>query len=246
MKKLVRLFACLTAALLLTVTFVSLQPAAYAAAGAEIDPTLETLPEIVEETFTLIDDDTMDNKGWLALQASVPTGFAGPIYVEVRSKSTGIRETIELSALTGYYDGQWLNAGTYTVLRTYVLDSDYFSVTCDMEDFVITNEEDAALRFTVESNGRMEQELEDIRATFVPNIPTTPETAPETTETTLAPEISAEPTVPGTEAPEAAVVPTEQGNASFAVQLLMDILATVIFVGIVLLIAYLVRHFRTQ
>lgn len=244
MKKPVRTFLCLTALLILTAAFFSPPPAAFAASGAEMEPALETLPEIVDETFTLIDDDTMDNKGWLTLRASVPTGFVGAIYAEVRNKSTGTRETIELSALTGYYDGQWLRTGTYTVLRTYVLDSDYFSVTCDTADFVVTNEEDAVLRFTVESNGQMEQELEQIRSTFVPNIPQ--ETAPETIETTPVPETSATPTAPATEAAVPVTVSQDQEVSTFSSRLVMDLLAAVIFIGIVFLIAHLVRHFRAQ
>lgn len=250
MKKAVRICLFLIVLLMLIASFFSPPPAAFAASGAETVPIPETLPEIVDETFTVIDDNTMDNQGWLALRASAPTGFAGAIYAEVQNKSTGVRETIELSAFTGYYDGQWLKTGTYTVLRTYVLDSDYFSVTCDAADFVISNEEDAILQFTVESNGRMEQELEQIRSTFVPNMP--PETAPETVETAPVPEtstqattISTDPEQPETGREEDTSVPASDPSSAHS-ELLMNIAATVIFIGIVALAVYLVLYFRTR
>lgn len=218
----------LFAALILVFSFIM------TAWAAENTGTPEDPPEIVEETLTPIDDDTMDNMGYLSFQADPPVGFEGIIQAELRKQGSGECTAVELTSLEDYRSGIWLPVGSYEVVSGSVKDSDHFSVTWDNDTVVISRDTDAALAFTVASDGRTEAEITAKKETFSPDIPPEPETTSET----------AVPTAPATEASETVEAVPEKPAVFSARRLLIDVLAAAIFAGVVFLGSYIVRKHR--
>lgn len=200
----------------------ALAPAVLAAESTEHPP------EIVEETFTPLDDDTMDSMGYLTLQAMPPDGFSGNIRIDLRKRSTGARKTVELTAWEEYYTGVWLPVGSYQVTSGYIPDGEHFTVSWDPDEILISRDTDAALTITVASDGSTEAEISGKMETFSPP----PESETVQAETTV--ETTGNPTEPQTEEP-----------AVFSARrLLIDVLAAAIFAGVVFLGAYIARKHR--
>lgn len=215
MKKAIILFAVL-------LLLISITPAVRAAESPEHPP------EIVEETFTPLDDDTMDSMGYLTLQATAPEGFCGNIRIDLRKRSTGARKTVELTAWEEYYTGVWLPVGDYQVISGYIPDGEHFTVSWDPDEILISRDTDAALTITVASDGSTEAEISGKMETFSPP----PESETVQAETTV--ETTRKPTEPQPEKP-----------AVFSARrLLIDVLSAAIFAGVVFLGAYIARKHR--
>lgn len=191
-------------------------------------------PDIVDETFSPIDDDTMDSMGYLFFRADPPVGFEGIIQAELRKESSGTRETVELTSLEEYRSGVWLPEGRYQVVSGSVKDSDHFSVSWDSDEIVISSDTDASLTFTLTSDGSTEAEIAGKLETYSPDIRPEPETTTETTAATTVP----------TEADETVEVIPEKPAVFSARRLLIDVLAAAIFAGVVFLGSYIVRKHR--
>lgn len=191
-------------------------------------------PDIVDETFSPIDDDTMDSMGYLFFRADPPVGFEGIIQAELRREGSGVREMVELTSLEDYRSGVWLTEGRYQVVSGSVKDSDHFSVSWDSDEIVISRDTDASLTFTLTDDGGTEAEIAAKQETFSPDILPEPETSAETAPLTE----------PGTEPPETVEILPEKPAVFSARRLLIDVLAAGIFAGVVFLGSYIVRKHR--
>lgn len=202
----------------------------------------EEPPEIVEETFTPLDDDTMDGLGYLAVQAMPPEGFSGNICVDIRKQGIGARMTIELAAWEDYYTGVWLPVGNYQVVSGYIPEGDHFTVSWDVDEISLSQDTDAALMISVTSDGSTEAEISGKLETY------SPATVPEETEAPAEPETTSKATAETTPETTAAGPTTESRPEKPAVfsarQLLINVLATAIFGGMVFLGAYIFRKYR--
>lgn len=190
--------------------------------------------EIVDETFTLIDDDTMDSMGYLSLRADPPMGFEGIIQAELRKKGSGICKSVELTSMEEYHSGVWLPEGRYLVVSGSVKDSDHFAVSWNSDEIVISSDTDASLTFTLTSDDSTEAEIAEKLETFSPDIRPESEAATETSASTE----------PVTEANETVEVMPEKPAVFSARRLLIDVLAAAIFAGVVFLGSYIVRKHR--
>lgn len=183
--------------------------------------------EIVDETWTILEDNYMDSFGWLALSADPPVGFEGILCLEL-SGLAGKKETIELTSMTEYIGGKWLPEGTYTVTDAYVPNSDHFLVQCNGTEVVISNSEDAALILTLQEAVDVEATLESIIESFEPDIPTMP---PETIESSTEPEF-----IP-TETPQE-TFPEPGSRQDGLSNYVPGLLVMLLFLGIILFVWY--------
>lgn len=91
----------------------------------------------------------------------------------------GKRETIELTSMTEYIGGKWLPEGTYTVADAYVPNSDHFLVTCSLQTFQVSHEQDVCAVLFLEEAVSLDPTLESIAEAFEPSIPSPSTEAPE-------------------------------------------------------------------
>lgn len=202
----------------------------------------EEPPQIVDETFIPIDDDTMDGLGYLVVQAMIPEGFSGAVYVGIREQITGARVAIELTPLDGYYTGVWLPVGSYQVVSGRIPEGDYFTVSWDVGTVTLSQDTDAALMVSVTSDGSLEAEISGKLETF------TPGTAPEETEAPTEPGTAPEVTTENPPETTAAEPTTEARNPAVfsARRFVIDLLAVAAFVGTVVLCVYIFLRIRQK
>jgi len=197
----------------------------------------------------------LENEGWIEIRVSVPKGFDENIIVTFVQEETYDEYAFRVLAINDYVSFTELPAGTYTFDGAFLENSDFrynVSLTNDTQTFEVSADPDASavlIELEATYNGDFSEGAgvpsEDTQPT---EEETVPETEPVTEPSEEATEPSEETTEPSETEPTEAVESTEPSETtndtgfSIADRLLWSGIATGIFIGIVLLVAFLLRR----
>ncbi len=131
---------------------------------------LSLLILISAASFPAFAEEPVRRMGRMDLLVSCPPGFEGSICVEFMKQDTGEIVETRLEA-PEYKDYVWMPVGVYLV-KAWVPGSDHFTVTCPVEEVNVTDMSTNSMALVLQGNPAVDEELEAIRATFVPDAPT--------------------------------------------------------------------------
>lgn len=134
----IKKFLCLCFALCLTVMLFTSLSAVYAASSLDIDV----------ESRTELHDNYMDAYGWLSVTAYPPDDFDEILCLELYNASYGT-VSFELNPFDFYIAGEWLHNGTYTVTKACVIGNDEILVESNLDEVVISHDEDVYLTLSL-------------------------------------------------------------------------------------------------
>lgn len=200
----------------------------------------ETPSHIVEETYIPIEDHTFDNMGWLGMRALPPVGFCGIVCVDVKNTASGDVQTVQLEYGDMYIGGEWLDAGDYSIEQAYVANGDHFVVDSDTPSVHIEPGEKIDIELVIRENPEVAEQIEKEHSVFTPMSPEQP-----LTEATLETEGVASSTVAGAETQEATQEVTVSNNPEESTRSIYDltigVIVTILFVGMIFLVVFIVR-----
>lgn len=195
--------------------------------------------------------------GWVDLQATVPKSFKGSVSVQLMHTGSGEVYTLTSYLLNDYCNSTQLPLGEYTIERAFTSeDSFLYEAFIDLDNFDLKTSQ--PLDVTVKENPDGALILEELatkpEAPEVPNqseseTPTPSESVSEPSSDASEPteQASSEDPFETDEQPSASSsadtsnVSEEDGKFTILERIGMTIVATVIFVGIIFLIVYIVR-----
>lgn len=202
--------------------------------------------------------------GWVDLQATVPEGFNGSVSVQLMHADSGEVYTLTSYLLNDYCNSKQLPLGKYTIERAFTSeDSFLYEAFIDLDDFelktskpldvTVKENPDGALILEELSSKPEEPEVPDKSEPETPAVPpseSVTESEPEPSEPAIDTS-SEEPFEPDDQSStsssaDSSNVSEQDGNFSVLERIGMTIVATVIFVGIVFFIVYIVRCYYNR
>lgn len=152
-----------------------------AASSILVDPS-ETW--IVSEELTPIENHALDNLGWIGIDVTVPSEFAGTIRVQLVSDAGSYLIEVNALAYGFYYGGEYLPSGLYTVKSLSMPGTTHFQITADLEQVTISPDTEAHLQLEVTEAEDVEEEIQQIEETYTaPTTSTISVTNPQPSET---------------------------------------------------------------